>query len=109
MTDTRLKWGNCPPIQPPRPVPTAFESLVTRCFSGDFHTFFKKSAFLRAFLRFCLAFCLFLRYSPFRPEFFRWYMGELARGLLRFESEWKQRIKRISILNGMQGTYPDQG
>jgi len=49
---------------------SVFESLATRCFSGDFHTPPKKSAFFQPFLRFFLAFCFSLGYSPLRPEFF---------------------------------------
>src|SRR5438552_15946162 len=80
MTDTRPKWGNCPPLQPLGPVPTAFESLVTRCLSGDFHKPPRKSSFFQPFLRFFLAFCFFLGYFLYRHEFFCCYIGGVGSG-----------------------------
>src|SRR5260370_14190180 len=64
------KWGEFLVILPcPMPL-SPFESLVTRCFSGVFHTPPRKSAFFLHFLRFFLAFCNFLGYIPLRPGLF---------------------------------------
>src|SRR5204862_907492 len=109
MTDTRPTWGNCPPLQPLGPVPTAFESLVTRCLSGDFHTPPRKSSFFQPFLRFFLAFCFFLGYSPFRPEFFRWYMGGVGSRPASIRIGVERKIRRIRILDGSPATEHDQG
>src|SRR4029077_1052282 len=87
-----------------QPAPTAFETLVTRCFSGDFHTTAKKSSFFRPFLRFFLAFSFFLGYSPLRRGFFaeKHRVVSSRPASIRFEVE--RKIRRISILDGSQAT-----
>ena len=58
-------------LHPPHTASSGVKTLVTRYFSGVFHTHPKKPAFFRPFLRFFLAFSFFLGYSPLRPGFLR--------------------------------------
>ncbi|HYW97909.1 MAG TPA: hypothetical protein VE822_02265, partial [Candidatus Elarobacter sp.] len=64
--------------------------------------FSKNPHFYGLFCDFALRSVFSLAIVPSGPSFFAGKWGELARGLLRFESEWKEKIRRISILDGSQ-------